>query len=213
MDYFDWIWRDSDQYKRQSGLVLLWSIWTYRNQIVHSTIEQPCSQKIRAFTESKIYEFTTNLGGNLNMEDKNLPRTVGWTPPAQHLWKLNVDATWMDSLHAGGLGWIVRDSEGRFIMAECLKALSQSLTLEAGIKIEMESDCLEVVNIINKSSMVLTEVSLIVEDIWKEMESLPIEGFKHLPMKANGVAHGIARRACVFVEHVLPYVAVCFVGC
>lgn len=59
--------------------------------------------------------------------------------------------------------WLIKALEALAILG--LKALNRSLTFDVEIKIEEELDCLEAMNIIDKSTVELTEVSLVVEDI------------------------------------------------
>lgn len=68
-----------------------------------------CSKKLMNLIDCKINELEKSHESNLVIEEGGIPVNIGWTTPTQHQWKINYDATWVDSLHAGGINWVVRD--------------------------------------------------------------------------------------------------------
>ncbi|KAL5820906.1 hypothetical protein ACOSQ3_022788 [Xanthoceras sorbifolium] len=60
----------------------------------------------------------------------------------------------------------------------------------------MESDCLQLVNAINSSSVQLSDLGIVLHDIWNLLASSPGHCVQFVPRQANSVTHGLAKFAC-----------------
>lgn len=79
----DQIWGDTDQLKMQKELIILWSIWTYRNNIFHNINEQPYFKKIVDLIEIKIKEANWDQAQNFGEEATTIAisaSVANWTP-------------------------------------------------------------------------------------------------------------------------------------
>ncbi|KAL5864846.1 hypothetical protein ACOSQ3_002360 [Xanthoceras sorbifolium] len=60
----------------------------------------------------------------------------------------------------------------------------------------VESDCLHLVHAINSSSVMLSDLGIVLHDIWNLLASSPGHCVQFVPRQANSVAHGLAKFAC-----------------
>ncbi|KAF5462687.1 hypothetical protein F2P56_018674 [Juglans regia] len=131
-----------------------------------------------------------------------------WTAPLPGLLKLNVDGAMFGELCKSGVGCILRDDKGKVLMA-ALKAESEveepeavelivvlrglQLCVSMGIsRIQVESDCLLVVEALEHNNMAGSLLGLLYQDI-KSISSCFVEcSFVYVPREGNRAAHGLA---------------------
>ncbi|CAH9139859.1 unnamed protein product [Cuscuta epithymum] len=131
---------------------------------------------------------------------------ASWKRPEVGRLKLNTDASIGDG-NICGLGWVVRDSEGRFIAGGVDKwygsspKVAEALAIREALSwlkqsgwdyINVESDALQVISSINSGSDGSLS-GVIIDDIRDMSTSFTSIYFTHMKRSANRVAHDLAR--------------------
>ncbi|KAL5811377.1 hypothetical protein ACOSQ3_028113 [Xanthoceras sorbifolium] len=138
-----------------------------------------------------------------------------WVKPYIRWLKLNVDASLKAEASLVGLGDVIRDHEGLFMaglsrklyglvsveVAEALAILNGiHLAIESGFNhLLVESDALNVINYIKSRSPPLSEVGLVIADIFSICLHINVE-FSFVPRCANSIAHLLARNSFSIVD-------------
>ncbi|CAL9002074.1 unnamed protein product [Prunus brigantina] len=134
-----------------------------------------------------------------------------WTKPCAGSLKINVDGSWTAGNTYGGVGIVVRDSNGKFVAGRALHVdnVFSALQVEAMAAREgailavegdfnnviFESDSLQIVSAIRSSSVDRSHVGPVVEDTKAMLTQITGDGFTHIRRVANGAAHRLARYA------------------
>ena len=134
----------------------------------------------------------------------------GWTKPPEDIVKLNVDAAFNIISGSGGTGMVIRDHLGSLIScgrrrlqvedaatAEA-SALRDGLLLAGEVgcnKLLVESDCMEVVEIMQNGGNSLGAAAAIYEECSFLCRSFSRVSFAHCPREANKAAHVLASLA------------------
>ncbi|KAK9280564.1 hypothetical protein L1049_014257 [Liquidambar formosana] len=159
---------------------------------------------------------------------------VKWCPPNPGIFKINVDGALFVEDNCVGLGAMVRDCEGQAIAARSKKIIgtfpatvveATAMRFAIGFArdlglwtVELEGDCMEVVNALKAKEVLLNPLGLIIDDILSAL--VQFHGgvsFSHTYRDGNAVAHGLAKHAqyikdlCVWIEDVPEFVRDCFV--
>jgi ribonuclease HI len=135
----------------------------------------------------------------------------GWVKPREDFVKLNVDAGFSADFGTGSTGAIIRDEKGSFIAASCcgLPFISDAATAEAtalrdGLilagqvgcnRIEVNSDCMDVIDVMNQGGNSFGPAAAIYEDCTLLCRSFTHVLFNHTPREANMAAHVLARHS------------------
>ena len=133
-----------------------------------------------------------------------------WTKPLLGWMKLNIDGSLDASLNQGGIGVILRNSTGSVIFSACgfidrcncaleaeLLALKEGIILALQwtlLPICIETDCLEVMNLVQSASSVRSELAHLIRDI-----GVLISGNREVQIKKvlrcqNTFSHFLANR-------------------
>jgi ribonuclease HI len=123
----------------------------------------------------------------------------------------NIDASYDDNNGCGSTGAIIRDSSGEMITStnNYIPQLVDALMMEAyalkegmmlaeyigGNRLIVQSDCMEVVEIIKNGGFMRNSAAAIYDEcniVWGGFQEISI---KHLSREANQVAHELARQA------------------
>ncbi|KAK0596648.1 hypothetical protein LWI29_017714 [Acer saccharum] len=147
-----------------------------------------------------------------------------WRPPDAGVWKINTDAASCYKERLIGLGLISLDSGGKVSLAAAqnLVAMVSPLVAEAlavrnGIHLAceagfvpflLETDSLQVVNMVQKGLHSDAEVGLIIAEIDGALQSLSNCCIGHVPRKGNAAAHTLARKA-LSVESEYRWIDIC----
>ncbi|CAL8169219.1 unnamed protein product [Prunus armeniaca] len=134
-----------------------------------------------------------------------------WTKPCAGSLKINVDGSWTAGNTYGGVGILVRDSNGKFVAGRALHVdnVFSALQVEAMAAREgailavegdfnnaiFESDSLQIVSAIRSSSVDRSNVGPVVEDTKALLTQITGDDFTHIRRVANGAAHRLARYA------------------
>lgn len=189
-------------------VVTLWAIWAARRKAIHEDIFQ---------SPLSVYFFIGNFLADLEIihvrsqhpvsVQYNAPAPPRWIPPPQHMMKINVDAAVSRNDNRGVVAAICRSYDGTYqgssVLAcpgvfdpATLEALAcrEALSLAADLQLQhclISSDCLEVVNAINKGGRP-SYVSVLMEIHQRKRDFHEVR-FTHEGRASNTHAHNLAR--------------------
>ncbi|VFQ59793.1 unnamed protein product [Cuscuta campestris] len=112
--WFAALWKESSREFVACVAIILWEIWTQRNQLVwNNKYMQPKTLVARALQWYQSWQ-------QAKQEDLEVARTRNtfhnqWEPPVHGALKCNVDANFNPNTHLARVGMVVRDSNGYFV--------------------------------------------------------------------------------------------------
>lgn len=134
-----------------------------------------------------------------------------WRPPPEGWIKVNTDASFIDESGKASAGIIARDSHGQVTLTawRTLRNCASVVEAEAeacldgirlasewiGQPIQLESDCLLLINALNSAKTTRSSWEGSTQDIKANASLLPECVFLHVNRDGNQVAHQLARRA------------------
>ena len=185
-----------------------WSIWYRRNKVVHDSLCLAPSQ-IWGFAQRTQEDYK---GALVVHQIRQRPTDVRWSAPPPGYYKINVDGAIDESRRMSSVGVIIRDCEGRVVVArsKVLNAMYEAETIEAfaveeGIllayerglnQVVIESDSLSVVQAINTNS-IMEELGSIIQGIIGFLRAFGSWNLKHLKREFNRATHELAQLAKV----------------
>jgi ribonuclease HI len=198
----------------------IWYIWWERRQATHGEVVQvPCRSAQAISTLA------------LNYSRAKKPRRgiirKGWTKPREDFLKLNVDAGFSIDAGSGASGAIIRDHRGHFVGASACgipfisdAALAEARALKDGLilagnlgcsRLEVESDCMEVIDVMKNGGNSLGPAAAIYEECSFLCRNFTEVVFAHCPREANRVADSLASnsegsQSIVWVEEPPDYI-------
>lgn len=126
------------------------------------------------------YQRVRTLGATRNEPPRNMKKQE-WAPPPENVFKINVDAAISNKKQLVVLGAVIRDSRGRLVAAGVSHAslrgsvsLAEAEAVQWGIKVAreaaltsviIETNCLELAELINNTRSSRTEIFWIISDI------------------------------------------------
>jgi hypothetical protein len=132
-----------------------------------------------------------------------------WSPPPSGEFLINVDAVLFEDLGCMAMWMVVCDHEGNCLAAaseplqgfsspELAEALALRRVVEIAkakgfVNITFASDCLSVIQRLNRPRPVRSDVGLVLKDIKVLAEGFSSVSFKHVPRSLNEAAHLLAR--------------------
>lgn len=182
------------------AIIILWTLWNTRN-LSNQNQKIPDFKQTCNTINKYIGEPKEELDSYSKLpQPKNHSSHLIWKLSDPDSWKLNTDASWCEALGKGGLGWVIRDSNGSLIGAGYkqtnrkwpIKCMEAEAILN-GIKEYLSSDEGEE----KRFKLVvedLSELACFVEEIGRISEAQQIE-FVKCPRSSNSLAHGLARAA------------------
>ena len=189
-----------------SLLVMLWFVWKERNKRVWNN---KFLSQYQIFFQATTYLHTLRSVQPKSNGNRRLLRT--WVPPPIGWLKVNIDGAFCASSSSGGVGVIVRDSDGRIVAGMCKRlshvmgpdmveamagrvacVLATSYNLSP---IVFESDCMKVINASKNEEVDNSSFGLIMEDVKALLGGLLSSFFVHVIREANMVAHKAAKFA------------------
>ncbi|XP_013624099.1 PREDICTED: uncharacterized protein LOC106330094 [Brassica oleracea var. oleracea] len=140
---------------------ILWILWKSRNEFMFSERNtQPIEEARRAIEASD--EWFTNYREN-NFNISRSIRSSAWEPPFQGWVKRNFDSSFHMDREDSGIGWIVRDHEGNYILSGSAKD---------GVMSGLKVINMELTRIINAQDQSI-ELGNLLFDIRHRMQKLP----------------------------------------
>lgn len=180
-EYWDSMLDKAKDEELEALLIGSWVIWSHRNNVVFRGEQPSYLSLINQVTKFMAQQSTTFQTDSLNIPQKSPSNKSKWRPPPLHTWTLNADASWSDSIHRGGVGWVIRNWEGdivlagnRFVEACCNVKLLEATAILEGLQ------CLENHNVL-----------------------FPLRiktAFVKVGRETNVCAHSLARRASGLME-------------
>lgn len=197
----DWIFDISERISKEERptlLMMLWRIWYVRNEITHGKAAVPAevSQRfissyitslleIRQFPDANLCKGKHVIQCAAAGAQVNHPRVnsvpVRWVRPQAGWMKLNVDGSYDPRDGSGGIGAVLRNSEGKLIFAACGSMCRPVSALEAELvackegiilalqwtflPIIVETDCLELVKLVGEQGKVMSDLAFLIREI------------------------------------------------
>ena len=190
-------------------ITIIWELWNHRNNVVlgKKTWNQP---ELVQWTGSFLEEFRDANKTTVRREEER-PTKPRWMPPMQGTISVTVDAA-LDRDQGGfGVGCIARDHTGRVLASQTFSqawgftpqlaeafAVLQGVVLASSIggsRLELHSDCSEVVKAVAGGEIPTTELGTILQRIKREVRNLIEFKILHIPRLCNIAAHNLARFA------------------
>jgi ribonuclease HI len=187
--------------QKETIAVACWYLWWIRRRRTHDETVPPISQ-----CKMSILSITANVAKA--MAKVNGPRPL-WEKPSHTQIKVNVDGSFQSDNHAGSVGAVARDSNGRFVAASTIflpnvasAYASEALAVREGLalanrlgchNIQIESDSTEVIQACSGGEVWWGEASAIFADCVDLASLIGSVTFQHCPREANEVAHVLAR--------------------
>ena len=192
-------------------MMVMWQIWNSRNSwVFNQRKDDPrdaCARALKLM-EDFLDAMTRELPGPPPPN-----RDQQWRKPSRGLNKLNSDAAAKNG--KGGLGVVVRDEEGEVLLAAgvrleevsspeeaeaCAILFGLQIAFDAGLRnLEVESDCLTVIKMLNGTSA-RNATQTIIHDILALSSSFNFCSFSFVNRVCNKVAHTMAKLSSSFDE-------------
>ncbi|KAL4280566.1 hypothetical protein GQ457_03G000290 [Hibiscus cannabinus] len=207
--------------------VIIWSIWLMRNEIVFEKKKVDVSQILYVaksrlafwfkakhpesvlsrediFTDPLLADKSKNMG-------KSRSRLVSWSPPPSGTLKLNVDGAVTRDGGLGGVGGLLRNSEGKCLLSfsrhvgQVPPLLAEILAIKFGLEIFftsvwryevsliVESDSLKAVEWVSNPSSCIGLYSDLVKEI-ADLAGTSSISFRYISRTCNIDADGLAKR-------------------
>ncbi|KAH9709496.1 putative reverse transcriptase/RNA-dependent DNA polymerase [Citrus sinensis] len=213
-DFFSAIqemWSRSSTAEAELMIVYCWVIWSARNKFIFEG-KKSDSRFLAAKADSvlKAYQRVSKPGNVHGAKDRGIDQQK-WKPPSQNVLKLNVDAAVSTKAQKVGLGAIVRDAEGKILAVGIKQAqfrervsLAEAEAIHWGLQVAnqissssliVESDCKEVVELLNNTKGSRTEIHWILSDVRRESKDFKQVQFSFIPRTCNTYAHALAKFA------------------
>ncbi|KAK2645800.1 hypothetical protein Ddye_020995 [Dipteronia dyeriana] len=187
--------------------VLLWKVWNRRNNFVHGS-SALCPDTDFFWSGCMVLLRITMMQIRKKLDHlvvETLCRTIGDVEQ----YKVNTDAAISNDVMKMGFGIIIRDSNGA-VMASSVQSLNvrfppqmaEAMAIFRGLQFAaetglvpcvMESDAQVVINLLNSVLAPLSDVGLIIQDIFSFCEKYFSCSFNFVPRHGNMVAHCLAK--------------------
>ncbi|XP_075486202.1 uncharacterized protein LOC142525796 [Primulina tabacum] len=189
-----------------------WAVWREKQNFLHSDKKKPLAADV-SWSTTLLSDFR-NTRKKEKIADIPLKGNQEkiWTPPRHCSFKLNVDAAVNMESHKFSIGGVVRDNQGRLLLAfgkQINQPLSvvhgELLTIREGIlllydkgfsDVQVASDSLLAVQAVTTEQDDLGYIGICATDIKERLKRPAISECIHVCRSSNNVAHNIARFAC-----------------
>ncbi|KAL5746578.1 hypothetical protein ACOSP7_027724 [Xanthoceras sorbifolium] len=122
-----------------------------------------------------------------------------WQPPSLGCFKLNVDASLSLAGGVVGLGLVVHNSVGLVVAAGAAR-------VKAGFSpLLVESDALDVINVLRERSLHCSDFGLIIADIFQHVDVANIVSFSCISRSCHKVADALAKHALLLVSDIFLF--------
>ncbi|XP_071923104.1 uncharacterized protein [Coffea arabica] len=197
---------------------ILWQLWKARNKRVFQ-LESVDAKVIIDKAQQEWIEFENATGSQprvlASSEQERLIQHI-WEPPQEGVVRINTDAAISAKMVRTGLGIVARNWRGDLVKVRGISrrkrgetATEESLAIrsapemaqDAGwTKIEVQSDCRNIVRSINAGNVQDRKLQTILEDIEALKTSFDSCIFSFVPRIANGCSHAMAQFATKVVK-------------
>ncbi|KAH9781766.1 putative reverse transcriptase/RNA-dependent DNA polymerase [Citrus sinensis] len=192
-------------------VALCWSAWYARNKCIFDGRElNPIISAAKAESVLTAFQRVRKpQQSHISISIKE--KQQEWLPPPQNVFKVNVDAAFNSKNLSAGVGAVIRDSNGKIVAAgvnqNLLKGSASLAEAEAvlwGLQLArnadvssliIESDCLEVVQLVNNTKGSRSEIFWTILAIQNQMKIFQKVVVNHIPRHCNACAHYLAKIA------------------
>ncbi|XP_071927124.1 uncharacterized protein [Coffea arabica] len=199
---------------------ILWQIWKARNRKAFDEKEaDPRKTVQKAIVEWDEYiEAQKDIAGDYIQQTTNSSREEEWKPPTRGTIKINSDAAFSKNMGRTGIGVVARNAKGELMKAWARAELKHSepqveeaVAIRMGMQmaweanwrtVEFQSDCKEVVDMINKEDEQQTRIAIILKDIANMRCLFEQCTFSFVHRSGNGCAHSLAKFAVKLAKNV-----------
>ncbi|CAL8151990.1 unnamed protein product [Prunus armeniaca] len=205
--WMDAVWSIIPPDKQSLFAFTVWVLWNERNGVLFGSQPTPSGILVQ---RAKDYDAEFKRYSAANHRSLSSPvRDIKWRPPTGNCFKLNVDGATDMETGARGAGAIVRDSHGKLVGALAMRAPSrisvlatELYALKIGISfaldmslvpLEIESDSLQAVSMVNSEEECLAAEGGLVDGVRRLLVRSASTAVRHIPRQANKAAHRIAR--------------------
>ncbi|KAJ9545522.1 hypothetical protein OSB04_025229 [Centaurea solstitialis] len=203
--------RENPRHIGDQFVMILWSIWQRRNDIIWKDGPRDPNTVIRrAFSVLSDWSQSRILS-SLDRNVPPIPCSDKWHPPRHGFNKCNVDAATFSSNNRSGFGAIIRGSGGDFVMAkatpinflppveECeARALLDAMVWVSTLGLShvvFESDAKVVVDAIYEVERSISEFGDVIKEIRSLLQNHRNYSVHAISRQANGAAHLLARNS------------------
>lgn len=144
----------------------------YRNVVKRCRFEPNCDVLLRRIVLQLLKEFSLKGDEALfSLRKENPMSHASWIPPTVGVWKLNINASWLDNVGASGIGWVVLDLLRSHLcglharLVKGLKFMFSQFPSDIPFLFVAEFDCFDHVSVIGLSVVNLYKMSNFVAKI------------------------------------------------
>ena len=210
-------WSACDKGLVSKGAFLAWVVWGERNNHVFNNVSTPphvlLARVLRPVEEHGAY--SSKIYSGRGVVPSSRPRI--WKAPPAGTIKLNIDASlaidgWV------GLGVVARNCDGdvsfavtRRVRANWTAEVAEAKGIELAVRlcrryglqnVVIESDCLTVINRLSKHVIFLSDLDIVLHNIFASSVHLSSLIWSHVKRDGNVVAHNLARIISFGVEQI-----------
>ena len=125
---------ECEEDKLATVVTIAWAIWTNRNEVRHGWTKKPGEALVKWSTQY-LAEYNCANSSSVQIQRSQIVR---WSPPPPARYKMNLDGAVFKAQKVVGIGVLIRDAQGRVVVA-----LSQKLNAPLGA-LEVEAKAVEV---------------------------------------------------------------------
>ncbi|KAK4711266.1 hypothetical protein R3W88_005779 [Solanum pinnatisectum] len=186
----------------------LWYIWLQRNHTVfRSNNPMTTPSTLFQLIMVRVSEFK-HLSTASAHDSSKIDIRILWFPPPVNFYKLNIDGAFIKKDQTGGLGGVIRDSNGSWVFGFCKKIIAFSHTLvelqafELGLQLafergmiplEIETDLTEVIEFLHHSHPIYLSVLDSCRSLLRRLGNPMV---RHHFRQANKLADFLAKEGC-----------------
>ena len=188
-------------------LSLCWEIWKERNSVRNGSGKRESKILVRN-AASLVEEYSA---ANERVVYKNLELSIRWHPLDSLCFKMNVDLAVFPNLRAMGAGMVIRDSQGKVLVAMCKRIPANLFALDAEVKsmeiavhfawemgfreVYFEMDSSNLKNILTGLSEAPASLEPVTASILAQLNMFRFVSFCHVKRDGNRPAHILAQFA------------------
>lgn len=190
--------------------VICWGIWRARNKVLYANGSHDYNETVGAALSffQAFEEVLKEAWQSGSAVRDGILEKASWQPPSRGKVKINCDAGFVGE-GVVSFGFVIRDENGDVLVAAThqeramweaniaeAKAINYALRLalsEGFDEVEVETDCLQVVHILQMKKTSLSALSLVVNDALRTSELFRSISWNHVKRNGNVVAHLLAK--------------------
>lgn len=193
------------------SVVYCWIAWYSRNKFIFEGKKlEPDLAAAKAESVLEAYRRVRKTEASQNDISRKRKKQE-WTPPPENVFKVNVDAAVSNKDQMAGLGAVIKDSGGKIVAAGISQAhlrgnvsYAEAEAVQWGLKVTreaelnsviIETDCLEVAELINNTKGSKTEIFWTIADIRNQRRDYQKVIVQHMSRNRNAYAHSLAKFA------------------